>query len=186
MKKTAEIISHFFDPLIIYAILGILAIERSGLTGFALTRMIAVFLLVIIAPPATLLAWAVTHKKVTNWDVSKRKERVKVLAVFLIMNFIDLILVRLFGNFELFNLFMLFTIWFLGFFLVTLFSKISGHMASLTLASVLIIRWYGLVWWPLLSLIPLIGWARIASRSHTLAQVIAGVFYSVIILFLFR
>ena len=181
MKKIAVTISHLFDPILIYAFLGTLAIFRSDLTGFNLERMLALFILLMILPPAALLAWAVINKKVINWDVSDRQQRITVLAVFLVMTLFDLWLVKIFGKPALFKLFVFFSVWYLGFFIITLFWKISGHVAGLTLATLLIIYWYGTNWWPIFLLIPVLAWARVASKNHSMAQVIAGLFYSWII-----
>ena len=75
-------------------------------------------------------------------------------------------------------LFGLFVVWFLGFFLISLFWKISGHAGSIALATGLIIFWYGWNWWPALSLVLLMGWARVATKDHTVSQVVGGALYS--------
>ncbi len=184
MKKFAYFISRIFDPFWVLGVLAIIVSLRSGLAGVNLERFLLLLTTVIIGLPAGLLIWAVKTKRVGNIDVSSRRQRVKVLGIFLLMLSVDLLLVKFFGNQTLFNLFIFFSIWFLGFFLITLFWKISGHMAALTLSILLIIRWYGLAWLPLIFLLPLLAWARIASKNHSLKQVIAGIIYSVFI-FLF-
>jgi membrane-associated phospholipid phosphatase len=57
---------------------------------------------------------------------------------------------------------------------VTLYWKISGHSAAIAGFSLLAIRLWGHNLWPVLLLIPLVAWARVRIRRHTLAQTIAG------------
>ena len=56
--------------------------------------------------------------------------------------------------------------------------KISGHASVAALATGLIIQWFGWYWWPILLIVPLVAWARVVRRDHTVGQVIAGAVYS--------
>ena len=76
-----------------------------------------------------------------------------------------------------------FLLWFLGFYLITLFWKISGHSGVATLGAFFVIQLFGLAWWPVFLAIPLVSWARVVRRDHTVGQVIAGVGYSIVFLF---
>ncbi len=182
MKRLARVVSRFFDPLVVLSFLTVAAAGRSGLVGEALVKFLLVFFIAMVLPPVALLSWALITGRVGDWDVSNRAQRIKALGVFFVMMLVDLLLVKLFGNEELVKLFWLFLIWFLGFFAITLFWKISGHMAVVTLAVLLIISWWGGAWWPLFLITVPVGWARIVSRNHTLAQVIGGVTYSLVLL----
>jgi membrane-associated phospholipid phosphatase len=57
---------------------------------------------------------------------------------------------------------------------VSPFWKISGHAAAVSSAAVISVLMLGPAWWPLLVLIPAVGWSRVVLRAHTLAQVVAG------------
>lgn len=174
------ITSRIFDPLVVFGVLGVMAAFYS-LPPTLLARFLVVFSLGMILPPVTLFAWAVKTKRVTNWDVSNRRERVRVLGVLGILLLVDYFLIKTFGNSALLEHYSVFLLWFAGFFTVTLFWKISGHAAAVTLATLVFLRWYGVSWWPVLFGIPLVGWARVVSRNHSLAQVVGGVVYSVLI-----
>lgn len=174
----ANLISRLFDPLVVLSFLTVAAAGRSGMAGEALVKFLSVFFIAMILPPVALLSWALVTGRVGDWDVSNRPQRVKALAVFFVMILVDLLLVKIFGNAELVKLFLLFLIWFLGFFAITLFWKISGHVSSNALATELFIYWYGLGWWPILLIVPLVAWARVVTKNHTLGQVIVGAVYS--------
>lgn len=58
--------------------------------------------------------------------------------------------------------------------LTTLWWKISFHAAAVSFYAGLAVAVWGVQAAPLLLLVPLIGWARLALQRHTLAQVCAG------------
>jgi len=181
----ATVISRVFEPLLIWLIAVSLAIGKSGLPApramLLVSLMIALLLLVVL-----LLLRAIKTKRITGWDVSDRRERVQALAWFSVFVLIYLTLVYFLGNPFLFKMFLFYTAWFAGFFLITLFYKISGHVGMLTLVVGLMLREYGWRWWPVILTVPLLAWARVVRRNHTVGQVIAGFAYSLIILFFYR
>lgn len=182
MKKTSAsvAISRIFDPLILISILGVIAFIKI-FPSELLSRFLFVFFFGMIVPPVTLLVWAIKTHRVSNWDVSSRRQRINVFGVFICFVLADLFFVKMFGNDQLLTFFYFLTVWFLGFYLITVFWKISGHLAIATLFFLLILRWFGVSWWPVIFIIPLVGWARIKSKNHSLSQVIAGVLYSLFI-----
>ena len=58
--------------------------------------------------------------------------------------------------------------------LVSLRWKISGHATSASAAAVSVLVLLGLQWWPILVLVPLVGWARVTLGAHTIGPVLAG------------
>ena len=139
-----------------------------------------VFVFGMVLPPTALLWWAVKSKRVRDWDVSDRKQRIPVLLVTLLFLSIDLLLIRFVGNAALESLLVVFIIWFVGFFAITLRWKISGHVGITTVGSVLLVLWFGASWWPIFLTIPLVAWSRIAMGKHTLNEVIGGLVYSIL------
>ncbi len=152
------------------------------MTEDALLYFIAACILFIIVPPVTMLVWAVHSKRVSDWDVSQRGQRVWVFLVFSILLIVDYIVIKVFGNFALETLFISFIVWFIGFFVITFFWKISGHVAGLTLVLGLFWVWYGARVAPFFIFVPLLAWARVVTKNHTLAQVTGGFFYSLALL----
>ena len=184
MKRIATLISRLFEPVVVLSVLILVALTRSGLEGYAYYRFISVFFFLMVLPPMAFLVWAVQTKKISNWDVGDRKQRVKALGLFLIFQVLNVVLTWIYGNVYLLHLMIFFLLWFLGFYLITLFWKISGHSGLTALGAVLIIQWFGPAWWPVLLAIPLVSWARVVRRDHTVGQVVGGVGYSIVILLL--
>jgi len=186
MKKFAAIISRLFDPINVFAVVAIIVVGRSSMPPGAMTRFFVVLFFGMFLPPLAFLLWAIKTRRVSNWDLTNRRQRVRALVVFLGLLGVDFILIQMFGNAYLVQLFLFFFFWFAGFFAITLFWKISGHTSTLTLASLFIIQWFGWALWPILLTIPLVSWARVKRKNHTVAQVVAGVLYSVSFIGLMR
>jgi len=185
LKLAATVISRVFEPFVTMGVVSILAVYKSGLSGLPLYIFLFGVVIATIVLLATLLHWAVKKGHLSNWDLSNRRERIVPLAVALAVLIMDLINARFFINDFLVDLFTLYIVWTIGFFLITLFWKISGHAAGATLAAGLVIRWYGWDLWPVLIVIPLLSWARLVRKDHTLKQVTAGVIYSLAVTGLF-
>lgn len=182
----ASLISRLFDPFIIFFVILYLIALQGGLTGISLVSFLFTVLIAVVLPPVGLLYFAVKKKLITNWDISDRKQRVRAFIVFSILFVIDFLIIRTFHNAIITQVFTEFLIWFIGFFLITLFWKLSGHTGVATLFIGLIMYWYGIQFWPLIMIIPLIAWSRVVLKRHTIAQVAGGVVYSIIFLYEFR
>ena len=183
MERIAKIITRIFDPIVVFSLAIIVGAVHSGMSGGALFYFLIVFALLVIAPPVVFLVWAVKTKRVSDVDVSNRAQRIRVLFIFGLFLLVDYFVIKSFGNISLESFFLQCILWFAGFFAITLFWKISGHLAGLTLVLGLLFRWYGLPALPLFFFIPLVGWARVVSKNHTVAQVVAGILYSFIFLY---
>lgn len=178
------LISRFFEPVVVFSVLILVALTRSGLEGYAYYRYIGVFFFLMILPPIVFLVWAVKTKKISNWDIGDRRERVKALGIFLFFLVFDILLTRMYGNEYLVRFVTFLFFWYLGFYLITLCWKISGHSGITTLGALLVIQWFGLAWWSVLFAIPLVCWARVVRKDHTVGQVAGGVVYTIGILLL--
>ncbi len=172
-RNIATIISRIFEPLLSMTFVLILISLQAGLT----LRQTLLWLTLFIVPPTVLRLWA---KKTygLDWDIKERRRRIVPLAVLLGFIVIDIFLLRFFGPPALVPLLLLFLLWAIGFFLITLVTKISGHTSGNALATGLVIQWLGWGWWPVLLIVPLVGWARVKTGNHTVAQVIMGAVYS--------
>lgn len=185
-QKTATIISRLFDPFIVLTAVLALALPKSSLSGYAQMRFFIVSLLTLLGIPFILLILAIKKGLVKNWDLSDRRERPKVLGTLLIIELLNLFAIRIVADQFLFST-ILFILWLhVGFFLVSLFWKISYHAAINAVVTGLIVRWYGWGMWLVLLIVPLVGWSRIVRKDHTLAQVVVGALYAwgLIVLFM--
>jgi membrane-associated phospholipid phosphatase len=163
MNKFATIISRVFDPFIMLAVVFIVLLSHSQIFFPAFIGMVVV--------PLALYAIAVQTKFVSDWDLRDRRERPKIIWPLVGIETSCLIL---------FHLWLLTPILvsIIGFAVITHFWKISGHAMAAGLATGVCVITYGWVWWPVLLVVPLVGWSRVVRKNHTLLQVIAGALYA--------
>jgi hypothetical protein len=178
MIRVATIISRVLQPMIVLVVLSVLAGIHAGLSGAAFVRYLLVLFGFLVLPVVAVQCWLVLSGRVKDWDIHTRKERVKPLLMLLVFVGIFMGVIAGFHNTELTRLFLTFLVWLVGFFLVTLVWKISGHASISALASGILVMWYGPGFWPVLLIVPLVGWSRVVRRDHTLMQVIVGSLYS--------
>jgi len=180
----ASLISRLFDPMIGFFLLFGIAAYRSGVFGWDLISLMITFLAIVILPPAVLLFFAVKTKRISNWDISNRRQRVWALLVYGLLLFGDYFFMQSIFTPLMKQLFVFFLYFYFVFFLITLRYKISGHMMMGTLIILFYISWYGWILAPLFLIIPLLGWSRLVLKRHTLGEVITGSLYAVVIFFI--
>ncbi len=165
--KVATVISRIFDPFVSLTAAFIILMYGSP-------KFIPAFFGMVILPLVLFtLAWKI--KYISNWDVSDRRQRPKLLWAIVVIEAISVVI---------------FHVWSLkpilcaiiGFSIITHFWKISGHAMGAAYATGLIIKLFGWGWWPVLLIVPIVGWSRVVRKDHTVAQVIAGALYSWVLL----
>lgn len=173
----ASLVSQFTEPMIIVMLLVVLSGWQAGLRGMEFVWFITYLVLISLA------VWIARLRLVkslhTNWDVSDRPKRVRLLILLLGFSVVVFSSFFLFQNARLVGMSAQFFLWLLGFFLITLRTKISGHLAVFTLGVGYLMNWYGLLVMPLVFLLPLVGWSRLILKRHTLIEVVGGIAYSV-------
>lgn len=178
----ANIISRVFDPPVVGTLVLILAFTKSALPAArALPLGLAIFWL-IAGIPLVLLVWGIKTGRIKNWDLTERRERIVPIIIEVILTVIAGALVVIWGNSFLESVMVMLLGWMVGFLLITLVWKISGHVAANTLAVGLTLSWLGGRSWALLLLIPLVAWARVKRGDHTAAQAAAGAVWSALVL----
>ncbi len=182
--RLASFISTLTEPMVVVMVLVLVGGWHAGLTGYPLLWF-ALYLGVL-----SVVIWIARLRLMksqrTNWDVSHRPKRVRLLLLLLGVSVLFFASLSLYGNSELMKLSGIVFLWLLGFFLITLKIKISGHMAGFLLASGLVIFWYGAVFALLLVLLPFIAWSRVVLKRHTIGEVIGGTGYSAAFLLFYR
>lgn len=171
----ATIISRIFDPFVMLTALLVMTFIRGGETHI-FTWITAFGLMVGL--PVVLMLIAMHKKIVSDWDISRRRERPRVLGVILILEMINMFLIRPFVSAWITQTLIGIFVVLLGFTLITLRWKISGHALTNALFTGAVIAWYGWGWWPMLLIVPLVGWARVKTGNHTVRQVVLGALYS--------
>ncbi len=182
--KLATLISRLFEPMVTLAVITVWAAVHFGLQGWGLQLFLLILVVGLILPIVVFRYFLVKKGHVVDWDIHKRRERIKPLLVLVGFVIFAQFGVRQFVNSGLSELFFLYFIWIFGFFLITLKEKLSGHVGAVTLAGGLLIQWYGWGWWPVFLLPVIVGWARVVRKDHTLRQVILGWGYSLLVMLL--
>jgi hypothetical protein len=171
-------ISRVFDPFLVLAGVTGWMIWESTLAHAQKFMFMGVVLGVMILPPVFLLIWAISKKHIANWDISDRRQRPLALTTLFLLGFVNIIIVKMFGDRMLTDLFIVYQLWIAGFMAITFLWKISGHTGTLALATGLLVVRLGFGWWPVLLAVVLVGVARVVRKNHTPAQAIVGAFYS--------
>lgn len=180
--KLYLIISRLFEPFLILIVVLIMGIHRSSLAADQQLKVGILLFITSAVLPIGLLLLAVKNKIVKDWDLRDRKERPKMIVFLLILELISLGIVFGVGDSFLFQEFLFLYVYVIGFGIISSFWKISGHTGFNSLGIGLLFIWYGWKLLPLAFIIPLVAWARVAGKYHTLAQVIGGIVYSIIVL----
>ncbi|MBI3342707.1 hypothetical protein HY032_00940 [Candidatus Gottesmanbacteria bacterium] len=174
----AFLVSRFLDPMWIVPAITVLGARYSGLEDSKFIRFLLILVVFMLGIPLLLRLRFTKAKGLSGWDIKNRADRPKAIAVLLFVGLLNVTLARIFGNASLVNLFVFYELWLVGYLIISLKWKISGHAGGIALATGLAIGWFGWRWWPILFFVPLIGWARVVTKDHTIAQVIAGALYS--------
>lgn len=174
MKKFCLIVSrlldfHFWAPVTL-----LLALLNTHLDLKQIALLAPLLLVFDILIPVCTHLFLLKTGKVGSFDIPKRQERITLFAVGAICSFIGTIFVFFIANRLFLALHLSFLFLTLTLFLVTFKWKISGHLIANSSAILMINFIFGWqhVW--LFLLLPLIAFARMYLRVHTLSQVLAG------------
>ncbi len=175
----ARFISSFtVPPLIaapIFTLLGLYDQAHSG--GSTLDLWVSLFFSITFSStlPSIFIIFLYRHKKVTDLDISVRQQRSipyavgigcsligagfiywllgpGVVVAFMLVNAVNGVIVTV----------------------INLYWKISAHAIGIGGPLAVLTLLFGWIILPLFLVLPLVGWARVHIRAHTLAQVIAG------------
>ena len=180
--KFSAVVSAATEPMVVCMILAFVAGIRTGLSGFGLWSYVAYLLLIFAAVGFARLNFMKSMR--TNWDVSNRRKRVRLLILLVAFALVFFVSLLLWKNIALSRWSGFLFLWLLGFFFITLRVKISGHIAVLTLAIGNFIIWYGTPMWFLIALLPLVGWSRLVLKRHTPTEIVGGFLYSALFILL--
>lgn len=176
----STIVSRVFEPALVLPILIAIAAVHAGLAGNALRTFYVFFFVAILLPIVGFRLWLVKKRGVV-WDIPRRRDRIFPFTALACYGVLGYVFVRLWQSAFLTNLFAVLLVWFVGLLLITLRIKISGHVATSALASLLLVRWFGVPLAPTLLVVPLVAWARVTGKNHTLLEVVLGAGFSCIV-----
>jgi len=180
-NTTAVFISRLFDPVFLIPLMLAAAVAWSLLNGLR-WRFILILLLIDGLIPFFYFVHLLTTKEISDWDTTKRQQRVKLYGATLIIHAVGVIFAWALGKIILAKI--LFSFWTLAFVytLVTLIWKISLHTGVFATAATFAAVLFGTNWIWLSAFLPVIAWSRLRLKKHTLSQVIVGALLGPVIL----
>lgn len=174
-EAIARWISHVISPHIVGVILtSAMVLQYSPDPVKGLLWLVGLMPLLVL-PPLGYLLWLVRKGKLADIYMPKRETRLRPLTLMMVWLMICLGLIRHWEAPAVVELFVLAAAIMIGVLsLVTLFWKISFHGATITAAATATVLVAGSSAWPIMLLVPLVGWARVRLERHTPRQVIFG------------
>ena len=185
-KAVARWVSHILSPHIVgIALISTLAYQFSD-NPLSILLWLAVVIPLLVIPPLIYLLWLVHRGTIEDIYMPNRKTRLRPLAVLMVWLLGCLGLIRYWEAPPVVESFVLAATILVGILsLVTLFWKISFHGAAISAAATTTVMVAGSYAWPVVLLVPLVGWARVRLKRHTLRQVIYGSLLGVLIALIF-
>ena len=178
----ARVLSEVFQPPVTIAAQILLSPAASpGWSGTWWYGGVAL-LFTSVLPFAILIA-LVRAGKVTDHHVSRRSQRAPVLAMAIACVLVGLgILLWAGAPASVVDMVLALIAGIAVLAIVSIWWKVSGHAAAVSSAAVSMLVLFGPGWWPLLLIVPAVGWARVVLRAHTLTQVIAGTVFGPVVI----
>ena len=186
MKKVAWWISLLFGPVVLLPFMLGLLMLMLGLPEKYLVTGCALFACDILIP-CLIYLWFYNTKRISDMDITKRRERLVVFPLFLLSHFAGLIKVWYLGEVALLGALITLFVLSLLMVVITFFWKISVHVILITALWMFLINFFGFVtmWWFGI-VVCLVMWSRIILKRHTLRQVLAGFLLSIAMLFFLK
>jgi membrane-associated phospholipid phosphatase len=174
-EAIARWISHVISPHIVGVVItSAMAIQYSP-DPVEVLLWLAGLMPVLVLPPLAYLFWLVRRGKLADIYMPERETRLRPLTLTLVWALACLVLARHWQAPPVVEFFVLAAIVMIGILsLVTLFYKISFHGATISAAATVTLMVAGSSAWPIMLLVPLVGWARVRLERHTPRQVIFG------------
>ncbi len=177
--RVARLISDFTSPPVIaiptLTVLCLYDQARVGGTGWDLLARLFLSITFGITLPTVYIIFLFRRNRVTDLHISVREQRTLPYLVSIGFYLLGFVLIYLFiGPGVLAAAMLVNVIIGISMALINLKWKISAHAIGIANPLALLTLLFGPVILPLYLLIPLISWARVKVKAHTLAQVVAG------------
>jgi membrane-associated phospholipid phosphatase len=183
-ERLAHLVSDILCPPVTVSI-GLLVIVRSTHEPRAWIWAWIIIALTI-GIPASYIFWKVYSGEISDFHIPVRTQRFRPMVLSILCALLTLAILWVGNAPPLLMSFMGFGIILAAvMLLITLQWKISGHSTAIAGMIILLIYSMGQAVWLALLLIPLVAWARIRLKRHTLAQTIAGAVLGIIFITLF-
>lgn len=174
-EEIARWVSHVVSPHVVGIVLTAVISYRYSDNPWETLLWLAILLPIIVVPPFVYILWLVHQGSLEDIYMPRRETRLRPLAVMMGWLLVCWGLVRYWGVPPIVEALLMITIVSVGILsAVTLFWKISFHGATISAAATAIMMMAGSWTWPVMLLVPLVGWSRIRLLRHTPRQVIYG------------
>jgi membrane-associated phospholipid phosphatase len=174
-RDVARILSTIFNPFLTALALFVILADVSATDTLSFWRLLFLSTFFTAIGPMLYVFWLYATDRISDLDMSIREEREVVFGAFVVFDLVGAITLWLIHAPKLLIAAML------GYFASTLivgyitrFWKISTHAIGITAPLVALTMLYGRQPLPFLVLIPMVCWARVYLKAHTIAQVVAG------------
>jgi membrane-associated phospholipid phosphatase len=174
-RDVARILSTIFNPFLTALALFIILSHIRARTTEEFWGMLFLSTFFTSIAPMLFIFWLYASDRISDLDMSVREEREKVFGVFVVFYLLGTItlwlthsprlLIATMAGYSLSTIVVQY---------ITRYWKISTHALGITAPLVALCLLYGRQPLPFLILIPMVCWARVYLKAHTVAQVIAG------------
>ena len=174
-RDLARILSTVFNPFLTALALFIILAHASARGTFDFWWLLLLSTFFTSLGPMLYVFWLYGTDRISDLDMSVRHERESVFTVFVVFYLIGAIVLWLTHAPKLMIASMAaYTVSTLVVQYITRYWKISTHALGITAPLVVLTLLYGGQTIPFLILVPMVCWARVYLKAHTLMQVIAG------------
>jgi membrane-associated phospholipid phosphatase len=174
-ESFARLVSHVISPHVVGIVLiTIMAFQYSD-NPWETLGWLVLLLPLIVLPPFLYVIWLVHTGMLEDIYMPRRETRTRPLAVMISWIIICLGLIRYWRAPVVVEAMLVIALVLAGVLsVVTLFWKISFHGAAISAAAMTTMMTAGSWTWPVMLLVPLVGWSRVRLTRHTPRQVIYG------------
>ncbi|HKE35785.1 MAG TPA: hypothetical protein VKB39_00035 [Candidatus Baltobacteraceae bacterium] len=174
-RDLAKILSTIFNPFLTALALFVILSRVTARDTLDFWRLLFVSTFFTSIGPMLYVFWLYSTDRISDLDMSVRAERETVFSTFIVFYLLGA------GALWVIHAPRVLIATMLGYFAATLvvgyitrYWKISTHALGITAPLVALTLLYGRQTLPFLVLIPMVCWARVYLKAHTLAQVVAG------------
>lgn len=190
-RDLARILSTVFNPFLCALAFFVILAHATASDTLDFWRLIFLSTFFTSIGPMLYIFWLYATDRISDLDMSVRHEREVVFTAFVIFYLLGTIVLWLLHAPTLMTAAMAgYTLTTFVVQYITRYWKISTHACGITAPLVALTLLYGRQPLPFLVLVPMVGWARIYLRAHTLAQVLAGfglaTFSTMLVFYLFH
>ena len=174
-RDLARILSTVFNPFLTALALFVILAHGTARSTVDFWWLLSLSTFFTSIGPMIYVFWLYGTDRISDLDMSVRHEREAVFGAFVVFYMLGTIVMWVARAPQLMIASLAaYTVSTLVVQYITRYWKISTHALGITAPLVVLTLLYGNVTLPFLILIPMVGWARVYLKAHTVMQVIAG------------